>query len=120
MGHAQRRYSNSQLDPGIEDAVYLLTDHGFETFESCEGGPGHCFPEPTVRFYGDEYDAIRAYDICVAHGMLVNCVRRVFQKSDVDPSRKKDQYPHGYVWDRPFNEIVFLKHADTGTIYRPR
>jgi hypothetical protein len=25
---------------------------GVETIESCEGGPGHAFPEPTVRLAG--------------------------------------------------------------------
>lgn len=38
------------LDSGISDYVHKLMKHGVETFESCEGGEGHCFPEPTVRF----------------------------------------------------------------------
>lgn len=29
-----------------------LIAHGIETFESCQGGSGHSFPEPTVRFEG--------------------------------------------------------------------
>ena len=38
------------LDPGIERAVNLLREARVETFESCEGGAGHAFPEPTIRF----------------------------------------------------------------------
>jgi hypothetical protein len=40
------------LDAGIRKAVECLQAEGIETFESCEGGPGHSFPEPTIRFYG--------------------------------------------------------------------
>ncbi len=29
------------LDPGIADYVIALREAGIETFESCEGGPGH-------------------------------------------------------------------------------
>jgi hypothetical protein len=32
-------------------AVKVLTDHGIETFEFCEGGRGHSMPELTVRFW---------------------------------------------------------------------
>lgn len=31
------------LDPGIREAVRRLRDAQVETFESCEGGPGHTF-----------------------------------------------------------------------------
>ena len=50
------------LDPGIEQAVVILIAAGVETFESCEGGPGHRFPEPTVKFSGDRsgYRAVAA------------------------------------------------------------
>ncbi len=42
------RYSQ-RLDPGIERAVHLFNCYGIETCESCEGGTGHAFAEPTVR-----------------------------------------------------------------------
>jgi hypothetical protein len=38
-----------QLDDGIKLYVATLRSAGIETFESCEGGPGHCYAEPTVR-----------------------------------------------------------------------
>ena len=44
------------LDRGIRDQVAALRECVVETFESCEGGPGHAYPEPTVRFYGEAPD----------------------------------------------------------------
>jgi hypothetical protein len=48
------------LDAGIAPYVEALAEAGFETFESCEGGNGHAFPEPTIRFYGDRSEGLRA------------------------------------------------------------
>jgi hypothetical protein len=45
-----------ELDPGIAPYVDALRAEGVETFESCEGGDGHAYPEPTVRFAGCEDD----------------------------------------------------------------
>ena len=41
-----------RLDRGIAYAVKVLNEGGVETFESCEGGDGHAFAEPIVRFHG--------------------------------------------------------------------
>ncbi len=49
------------LDPGIQNAVLLLRRAGIETFESCEGGEGHSYPEPTVRFHGHRDEGFRAF-----------------------------------------------------------
>ena len=40
------------LDPGIAKTVIALRAAGVETFESCEGGEGHTFDVPTIRFRG--------------------------------------------------------------------
>lgn len=40
---------SGKLDPGITDLVHLLRREGFDTFTSCQGGPGHAFEHPTVR-----------------------------------------------------------------------
>lgn len=37
------------LDPHIAPVVTLLRENGFNTFTSCDGGPGHAFQMPTVR-----------------------------------------------------------------------
>jgi hypothetical protein len=42
----------SQIDPGIRRAVEILQISGLETFESCEGGPGHAFPNQLSGFTG--------------------------------------------------------------------
>lgn len=47
------------LDPGIERAVSVLRAAGIETFESCEGGAGHAYPQPTVRFHGNRAEGLR-------------------------------------------------------------
>lgn len=66
------------LDEGIADAVRILRHEGIETFESCQGGRGHSFPEPTVRFHGNSTEGMRAYHIAATHGLAVFAVRRVW------------------------------------------
>jgi hypothetical protein len=53
------------LDPGIAAAVVALSAAGVETFESCEGGSGHAYPEPTVRFHGDRAEGLRALAVAM-------------------------------------------------------
>jgi hypothetical protein len=48
----KRRPVLGKLDIGIRKAVECLQACGIETFESCEGSPGHSYPEPSVRFHG--------------------------------------------------------------------
>jgi hypothetical protein len=67
------------LDPGIAEAVLLLREAGVETFESCEGGPGHSYPEPTIAFNGEPADGFLAYAAAVQHGLKVNSLRRVWR-----------------------------------------
>lgn len=108
------------IDKGIRPAVAILNNHGFTTFESCEGGNGHCFTEPTVRFYGSEFDLLRAYDICRSYGLNVYEAKRVFIKEDVyRGDESKNAMPIGIAWANPFNELVFAIHVKTGTIYLP-
>jgi hypothetical protein len=64
------------LDEGIKDIVLTLLANGVETFESCEGGRGHSFPEPTVRFEGDSSEGLRALSVALAHGLPVAELRR--------------------------------------------
>ncbi len=111
-----------KIDNGILPAVEILRKNGIDTFESCEGGKKHAFFEPTVRFWGDEFDCIRAYDICQYYRLNVSCVRRVFTKDNIDPYRMGeyiDLYPTGFVWTKPFNEIIFFNNKKTGTIFFP-
>lgn len=66
------------LDPGIERAVHCLRREGIETFESCEGGIGHAFAEPTIRFHGDAWAGYRAFGVAMQNGLRVAALRRVY------------------------------------------
>lgn len=70
------------LDPGIRKYVLLLREAGIETFESCEGGDGHAFTEPTIRFYGNSTEGYRAFAAAMDRGLPVLNLRRSFQVID--------------------------------------
>ena len=55
---------------------------GFETFASCEGGPSHPFPQPTIYFHGFSTEGIRAAAWACEHGLRLSEVRRVYQWYD--------------------------------------
>lgn len=51
-----------------------------ETFESCEGGPGHSYAEPTVRFAGDPSEGFRAFAAVFGkYDLRVRSLRRAWQ-----------------------------------------
>lgn len=89
-----------RYDRGIKRAVECLRANGVETFESCEGGPGHAYPEPTVRFHGTPEAGWRAMSVCLAHGLPVSELRRVW---DVLNSGE----PTGPYWEVVFRERVY-------------
>ncbi len=104
----------NSLDKGIKDAVILLNNYGFETFESCESGNGHCMPDPTIKFYGDEFDCIRAYELCLHYHYDVLEVKRVFVKN---PLYNLDETKEiGLNWLKPYNEIIFRKNPLNNSI----
>jgi hypothetical protein len=74
------------LDPAIADAVRILHGGGIETFESCQGGDGHTYPEPTVRFHGERADGYRALGIAVQGGLRVAYLRRIWSMNDGEPT----------------------------------
>jgi hypothetical protein len=71
-----------KIDVGIRLAVKRLQEHGIETCESCEGGPGHAYPEPTVAFYGTSEAGWRALSVCLSYGLPVLSLRRVWDVLD--------------------------------------
>lgn len=73
------------LDTGIEPYVQVLCDAGIETYESCEGGLGHAYPEPTIRFHGDRSEGFRALAIALQHALPVQDLRRVWNIIDGEP-----------------------------------
>ncbi len=83
------------LDPGIEQAVLALVNAGVETFESCQGGPGHAYAEPTVRFHGDRFAGIEALAAALRAGLPVVALRRAWPVIDGEPTG-------------PYWELVFI------------
>ena len=67
------------LDPGIAQAVMILRKEGIETFESCQGGPGHSYLEPTIRFHGEYPEGFRAYSVALYNGLRVHSLRRIYE-----------------------------------------
>lgn len=74
------------LDRGIREAVLALRSAGVETFESCEGGPGHAYPEPTVRFHGDVAAGMGALAAAQRARLPVAELRRVWPVIDSEPT----------------------------------
>ena len=69
------------IDAGIRHEVQVLWENGVETTESCEGGAGHAFYEPTVRFRGDKAEGFKALGIALQHGL------RFLNSGDIGPSK---------------------------------
>lgn len=76
----------SPLDAGIAHVVITLRRAGVETFESCEGGNGHAYPDPTVRFHGGSAEGFRALSAAIGAGLPVSELRRVWVVLDREPS----------------------------------
>jgi len=66
------------LDEGIREIVCTLIAHGIETYESCQGGDGHAYHEPTVRFESDLSEGLRAVAVALAYGFPVSRLQRVW------------------------------------------
>jgi len=95
-----RKINKKQYDPpldkGIERYVEILASAGIETYESCEGGQGHPYPEPTIRFHGGHGEGFRALAIALQNNLPVYELRRTWNIQDLQPV--------GPTW-----EIVFFK-----------
>ena len=66
------------LDDGIRDIVLTLIAHGVETFESFEGGRGHSFPEPAVRFEESSSEGLWALAVALENRSPVSEPRRTW------------------------------------------
>lgn len=96
-------FTGEGLDPGIQPMVEALVRHGVQTVESCEGGEGHAWPEPTIRFWGDAADGLHALAVALKYRFPVAELRRVWAVygSNGAPFTGELQKP---VW-----ELVFIK-----------
>jgi len=101
------------VDAGIQREVTILAQHGIETFESCEGGPGHTFPEPTIRFYGGREQGFKALWIALENGLRPASLRRYYSIVDGEPrgpdwemTFTKPDLPNWYAWSKPEPEAL--------------
>jgi hypothetical protein len=72
----------SKIDSGIAYELRILRDNGIETTESCQGGQGHPFPVPTIRFCGGRAAGFKAVEIAVTYGLKMSELRRVWNMQD--------------------------------------
>src|ERR1035437_172045 len=75
------------LDRWISYAVLVLHKAGVRTYESCAGGRGHAFPEPTIRFEGTRRDAFRAAAVARDHGLPVYHLRQFWRLNEEGTER---------------------------------
>ena len=94
--------SESPLDRWISYAVKVLRDNGVETYESCEGGAGHSYPEPAVRFHGKSSEGFRALSIALTYGLPVRALRRFWSISDGEPT---GPYWELSFWKQPLKRL---------------
>lgn len=83
-----------ELDAGIREYVLALREGGIETFESCEGGEGHPFPQPTIRFHGTSGEGFRALAVAKERGLPISCIRMSYPVID--------GWPTGPWWEMVF------------------
>ena len=69
-----------KLDRGIRFAVRVLHAAGFETCQSCQGGKGHAYDEPTIDMVstGDDAEGFGALAALQSYGLPVNAVAIVW------------------------------------------
>ncbi len=84
-----------RLDIGVKRTVERLIEAGIETNQSCEGGPGHAYPEPTIAFAGSQGDGMRALGLCITWGLPVSALRQVWNVLDTN-------VPTGPHWELVF------------------
>ena len=78
--------TESPLDRWISYAVKVLRDGGIETYESCQGGPGHSYREPAVRFHGKQGEGFRALGVAQSYGLPVKDLRRFWSIQGGEPT----------------------------------
>src|SRR5947209_14537070 len=102
-----------RLDAGIRRAVEALRNAGIETYESCQGGQGHPYAEPTIRFHGDHAEGFRALAVALRRGLRVSALRRCYEIINGEP--------HGPEWEMTFavpggNPVAVPKRGGNGAM----
>lgn len=95
-----------RLDPGIAGAVRVLMVAGIHTFESCEGGAGHAYPEPTIPVLRGEHRRIPG-----VHGGGGSRAGHPRRQADLaDGKRRADRTVLGANLCRQHGQLISLLH----------
>lgn len=71
-GFARKIDATGCMDLGIIRAVQILVDADIATYESCQGGEGHAYREPTIRFRGTPACGWRALSLLMTYDLPVH------------------------------------------------
>jgi hypothetical protein len=77
-------------DLGIVRAVKILPDVGIGTVQSCEGGEGHSYPEPTVEFVGGRSENWKAAHALLQFGLPIRRMGQIWKWNE--------GVPEGPIW----------------------
>jgi hypothetical protein len=98
--YAPDRFDDGRLDPqyaldsGIRHYVLVLRSGGVDTCQSCQGGPGHCYLEPTIEFRGNQSAGPKAVAIAIDNKLPVHELRREWEIRNGEI--------HGPIWTMTF------------------
>jgi hypothetical protein len=87
------------LDLGIVRAVRVLRESGFHTIESCQGGDGHCYPEPTIEFEASRGGGWHALGLLMDFGFPIKRIGQLWTMTEGMPA--------GPVW-----HVTFWRRLD--------
>lgn len=106
--------SYKNLDVGIRFAVRVLHANGIETCQSCQGGKGHPYDQPTIEMIstGGDANGFAALAVLQAYGLPVDAVaivwpirnglpyerlwRITFSQTMEDRANDKPMFVYGY------------------------
>src|ERR1700734_2871104 len=71
-----------KIDQNIVNEVNILWNNGINITESCQGGQGHPYPEPTIRFSGGINEGLKAVSIAIEFGLKIINLKRVWSIID--------------------------------------
>jgi hypothetical protein len=74
------------VDLGIVRGVQILKDTHFATLQSCQGGEGHAFPEPTILFQATRAGAFHALSVLMTYELPVTELGQVWRMEDGVPT----------------------------------
>lgn len=92
------------LDSGIRFAVRVLHAAGIETCQSCQGGSGHSYPEPTVDMLAgpDSADGFAAVAALQRYGLPVFTIGLVW-------SLDRSGTPYDRLWRVTFSRTMEMR-----------